>query len=193
MFRGRTRALVRMLEAVWRKEVDDPPAPGFEPRGFEHAFDGLTMPTEGAPIHLAGTIDRFDVQRDGEQVAVFDYKSGRLRELTADLKPDAFGETSWQLPLYAAAMRETRGAREVHMSYYSLRDLKVSGVVAPDWLVLDAGREEQPTLGDRLRALVGDMRAGRFDVEPRAGACDRCRMQAVCRVRPRRDDNEERR
>jgi RecB family exonuclease len=192
LFRGRERALVRMLEAVWRKEVDDPPAAGFRPHGFEHELKGITVATDGAPIHIAGTIDRFDVHADADRVAVFDYKSGRLKPLTADLKPDAFGETSWQLPLYAAAMRETRGAREVTMSYYSLRDVKVAGAIAPEWLVLGAGTAEHPTLGDRLRALVAEMRAGRFDVEPRDGACDRCRMQAVCRVRPRRDDNEER-
>jgi RecB family exonuclease len=194
LFRGRLRNLVRTLEAIWRKEVAEPPVPGLLPSGFEHDFDGLRVDiADAAPAHLTGTIDRIDRSPAGDRVAVFDYKSKKLRDLTPDLKPDSFGETSWQLPLYAAALRATQGTRHIGVHYYSLRDVKVSGTAAPDWLVFDPGTAERPTLGDRLRVLVADMRGGRFDVEPRDGACDHCRMQAACRVRARRDDNEERR
>ena len=188
VFASRLRRLERTLEALWRREVEAQAATALRPTELELSFAGLTVDDGDDPIHLTGTIDRLDTA--GDAAAVYDYKSARLRDLAADLRPEAFGETSWQLPLYAAAMR-ARGARDVSIHYYSLRDVAVRGLRAPPSLVLDRGTADAPTLGDRVRELARRFRGGGFEVTPREGACLRCQLQAACRVDLRDSDEEE--
>jgi RecB family exonuclease len=195
VWRARLAALRPMLEAVWRREVDDPPAPGLTPAHFELSFDGLLLDGDAgeAPVHLGGVIDRLDLGRDAAgavRAAVFDYKSGRIDQLSPELKEAAFGESSWQLPLYAAAVRAQHQASEVLIAYYSLRERAIRSASAPAWLSV-ARSGDPPTLGDRLLVHVRAMRAGRFVVEPQPDACARCRMQPACRIVERREDPDE--
>jgi len=196
VWRSRLAAVRRLLEAVWRREVDDPPAPGHVPTHLELSFDGLTVAGDAGepPLVLTGTIDRVDLRRDATgamSAAVFDYKAGRMGKRTAELKEAAFGESSWQLPLYAAALRAQHGVGEVQLLYYALRELKVSVGTASAWLVVERGDDARPTLGDRLLVHARAIRAGRFDVAPGADACARCGLQPACRIVERRDDTEE--
>jgi RecB family exonuclease len=195
VWRTRVAALRPMMEAVWRREVDDPPAPGLIPARFELPFDGLMVDGDPGepPVHLGGIIDRLDLGRDaaGEvRAAVFDYKSGRIDQLAPELKEPAFGERSWQLPLYAAAVRAQHRAGEVMIAYYSLRERAVRSANAPQWLTVARGGDPC-SLGDRLLVHVRAMRLGRFVVEPQPDACARCRMQPACRIVERRDEPDE--
>ena len=194
LFEIKKRALGRLLEAVWRLEITGPPAPGLLPHAFELRFDALELPggpPDAPPVYLRGSIDRFDLSSDGKRAAVFDYKSGALSSLTPRLKHEAFADSSWQLPLYAAVVRDRFGVDEVQMIYYALRDLRSSGKPAPDWLRLSS---ETPTseslLSTRMWSRVVAMRKGRFEIEPRTKACEHCRMQPACRVVERRGNED---
>jgi hypothetical protein len=46
-------------------------------------------------------------------------------------------------------------------------------------------------LGDALWEVVATMRGGDFAVRPREGACERCRMEAACRVQRGVEPEEE--
>jgi ATP-dependent helicase/DNAse subunit B len=189
------RSLRIFLEALWRKEVAVPAAPGFVPSELELAFDGRVEGTDGEDaVLLGGRVDRVDLARDddGLRAALFDYKSGTLGRFKSELKEAAFADTSWQLPIYAAAVRAQLGAGDVRMHYYSLRHLEVRGADAPPWLSFARGDDpDAPTLGDHVARHVRAMREGRFEVAPRTDACAVCGMQAACRVVERRDDEDE--
>src|SRR5262249_4589963 len=98
--------------------------------------------------------------------------------------------SAWQLPIYAAAARGLFPApHRVEARFYSLRDLWVSRPVEGGDLVAldDLGRARaraanQRNLGDALWTLHRAMRSGDFTVRPREDACQRCRLEAACRV-----------
>ena len=194
VWRSRLRSVERMLAGVWAREIAARSADSLVPTYFELSIDGLVMEGDGgeAAVHLGGAIDRVDLK--GEHAAVFDYKRGGMQKLTPELREAAFGETSWQLPLYAAALRSKGIASQIDLSFYSLRELAVKSAPAPASLVLERGTDpEAPTLGDRVWERVRLMRQGRFDVAPREKACEQCRLQSACRVveRDAEDSDEE--
>ena len=119
---------------------------------------------------MRGKIDRIDVG-DGRAV-VLDYKTGSKKPLAEQVKEDALCVTSWQLPIYAAAARAELGLPSVEAIFYSLRD------AAPTRAV-----QEPADFAERLGALHATMRGGDFAVRPREEACERCGMEAACRVR----------
>jgi hypothetical protein len=89
---------------------------------------------------------------------------------------------------------------EIEARFYSLRDVVVTDAVEGGDLVAldDLGRQRaraagQRNLGDQLWILHRAMRGGDFTVRPREDACDRCHMEAACRVMraPSDDESEE--
>ena len=78
-------------------------------------------------LHIHGIIDRVDI--GGGKAVVLDYKAGRLDRYQAQLR-DKLLKTSFQLPLYVAALRADPSLREstplqsVVARYYSLRQEK---------------------------------------------------------------------
>jgi hypothetical protein len=183
------RRLRRQLEALLERERARPPAPGCLPVRFESRFGPLpvTFP-DGAPIFLQGSIDRIDLGTG--RAVVLDYKTGGRRSYAAHVKPEALCVTAWQLPIYAAAVRAELGAAvAVEARFYALRDAELTDAVDdPDLIALDdLGRARArargvPNVADALGEVHRAMRAGDLAVRPREDACERCRMEAACRV-----------
>ena len=183
------RRLRRQIEALMEQERLSPPAPGCTPSRFEMRFGPLAVPptpsssSDGdAPIYLHGVIDRIDVGPD--LAVVLDYKSSARQSYTASVKPEALCDTAWQLPIYAAAARAELGSElKIEARFYSLRDVETTDAVSGDDGVAldDLGRQRardqgKRNLGDELWTLHRRMRGGDFTVQPREGACDRCRQ-----------------
>ena len=96
---------------------------------------------------------------------------GRSRSPTR-CEEDALCVTSWQLPIYAAAARVELGLPSVEACFYSLREASPTKAV-----------QEPADFVEKLGALHARMRAGDFAVRPVEEACERCGMEAACRVR----------
>jgi RecB family exonuclease len=189
LFAVQERRLRRQVDAIWRAEVEAPPVAGCTPREFEKRFEGLAVDSFDGErrIFLRGSIDRVD--RGAGRAVVLDYKSGNRQGANQRLKPDALCVTSFQLPLYAAALHAAEPATAIEARYYILRDAYVTDPVDdPDRFGLDhASRERARARGVRNVAdAVWDVyeaaRAGGFAVRPREGSCERCGMQSACRV-----------
>jgi hypothetical protein len=182
------RRLRRQLESLLDGERTSPPAAGCVPARFEERFGplGIAAPDGDGELFVHGTIDRIDLG-DGK-AAVFDYKTGGRRRYAEQLKPEALCVTSWQLPLYAAAVRAQLGGT-VEASYYSLRDGEVTRPVNDvDLFALDdlgrlrARQKGARNLGDALWEVHRAMAGGDFVVRPRERSCERCRMESACRI-----------
>src|SRR5262249_8882326 len=106
------------------------------------------------------------------RAVVLDYKTGALRSYNDQIKDDALCVTGWQLPIYAAAAQKELAIPSVEARFYSLREAQPSPAVQPP-----------PDFAERLSALHAAMRGGDFAVRPREDACERCGMEAACRVR----------
>ena len=155
-------------------------AGGPRPESFEFKFgDDLTfLLGEGAnAVRIRGTIDRVDVvpTEGGTGLRVIDYKTGRppsdteVRELLMV-----------QLPLYALAIERLRAAEGVagvvDMGYWDLREGGFKAVKL-DWA------EIRDQLEASVLGVVGRMRQGRFEVNPRTLDCTRkCDFKSVCRI-----------
>jgi hypothetical protein len=194
LFQIHARRLKRQLLALYQAEVAHPPAPGCTPRLFEHGFGPLAI---GAPpgevaeaqpkLYLGGKIDRVDV--GPERAVVFDYKTGVKARYSAQVQPDALCDRAWQLPVYAAAIAAELGVSEVAAHFYTLYDAEVTRPVQDGGLIAldERGRARQREAGgrnvaDQAWALHLRMRQGEFFVAPAIDACDRCHMEAACRV-----------
>ena len=103
---------------------------------------------------------------------VLDYKTGGKKALSEQIKDEALCVTSWQLPIYAAAARAELGLETVEARFYSLREASPTRAV-----------REPEDFAEKLGALHARMRGGDFAVRPVEEACDRCGMEAACRVR----------
>ncbi|MGZ3428875.1 MAG: PD-(D/E)XK nuclease family protein, partial [Polyangia bacterium] len=155
----------RVLE-VLRAEAERVPAEGCAPTHFERAFGPLAF----GDVWVRGKIDRIDV--GAGRTVVLDYKTGGKKPLAEQVRPEALCVTSWQLPIYAAAARVELGLPSVDAIFYSLKD------AAPTKAV-----QEPADFVAKLGALHATMRSGDFAVRPREEACERCGMEAACRVR----------
>jgi probable DNA repair protein len=149
-------------------------------------------------------IDRVDQLADGG-LAVIDYKSGR-----------APGATHWfharpagtQVGLYALALRAAQPEQPIRaVAYASLKagEIGVTGLAADAeaWPAVPdvASRRTLPVATwpaveafwrSEYGALAHAFRAGAAAVEPRSGeVCNRCGMQALCRIRVRDDQDAE--
>jgi RecB family exonuclease len=166
LFAVEERRLRERVQAVLRAEADCVPAEGCTPAYFERAFGPLPF----GDVWVRGKIDRIDVGPG--RAMVLDYKTGGKKPLADQIKDDALCVTSWQLPIYAAAARAELGLATVEACFYSLRE------AAPTRAV-----KEPEDFVVKLGALHARMRSGDFAVRPVEEACDRCGMEAACRVR----------
>jgi hypothetical protein len=166
LFAVKERQLRQEVTALLRKEADEPPAEGCRPVHFERAFGPIAF----GDVWVRGKIDRIDIA-EGRAV-VFDYKIGLKRSYAEQIKDDALCVTGWQLPIYAAAARAELGLPSVEARFYSLREASVTKAV-----------QEPADFAERLGALYATMRGGDYAVRPREDACERCGMEAACRVR----------
>src|SRR5262249_46999126 len=167
LFAIEERRMREQVMALLRAEAECEPAEGCQPAHFERAFGPLAF----GEVWLKGKIDRIDVGGDGRAV-VFDYKNGALRSYSDQTKEDAVCVTGWQLPIYAAAAKKELAFPSVEARFYSLREAQPGRAVQPP-----------PDFAERLSALHAAMRGGDFAVRPREDACERCGMEAACRVR----------
>jgi len=199
LFAVHERRLRRQVHTLVRAETDAPPAPGCRPARFEQRFGPLAVesPEGGDRVFLHGTIDRVDLGVG--RALVLDYKAGLSTSYRDKVSPDALGVTSWQLPVYAAALQAELGdTATVEARFYGLRDATLTRPVggAP-LLSLDPDERARlragggRNLGDALWELYRAMLAGDFAVRPKKGACERCRMEAACRVVRRNLDEDE--
>jgi hypothetical protein len=171
LFAVKERQLREQVTALVRGEAMQTPSPGCTPIHFERPFGPLAIRApSGDDVWLQGTIDRVDV--GVERAVVLDYKAGAKKTYGAQVGDEALCVTAWQLPIYAAATRAELGIADVDARFYSLRD------GAPTKAV-----REPPQFAEALGELHRSMRAGDFSVRPREDACDRCHMEAACRVR----------
>lgn len=187
--------LVRLRTELWRlveNEAKAPPDPDCLPSLFEWKFGPLAIAAaqgdEGQmPLHIHGIIDRVDL---GEGKAmVLDYKAGRRERYQHHLNHDLL-KTSFQLPLYIAALRAdpTLNAEEplqrVTACYYSLRQGKVTEALDDaEMTTLDrAVRLQNPdgNVAEVAYHLWRRLRDGDFAVAPRT--CEGCGMESVCRI-----------
>jgi hypothetical protein len=179
LFAVKERQLREQVTALVRGEARETPSPGCRPSQFEREFGPLPIRVpDGGDVWLKGQVDRVDV---GEgRAVVLDYKIGSKKTYSAQVGDDALCVTAWQLPIYAVAVRSELGISDVDARFYSLRDGEPTKPV-----------REPPNFAAALGALHQLMRAGDFSVRPREDACERCNMEAACRVRQLKIAEEE--
>src|SRR5204863_230913 len=74
-------------------------------------------------VFVRGAIDRIDRAPDGTLI-VLDYKSGRIEPLRRKLRPDTLLQPEFQLPLYAALLRQRNPGARVDAQYVSLKSAR---------------------------------------------------------------------
>jgi RecB family exonuclease len=182
---GRETVLAR-LDRIVRAEAGEPG--DVRPALLEHSFGGpggrppLELSAGGEVVRLRGRIDRVDA--GPSRLLVIDYKRSKPSGLADKLDPDAFGETSFQIPAYLlAAARELPGRPRLDATYAVLRTAER---LAP--VELDAGHpflggagasEGAPPFAAAVVRAVATIRAGRLPIASRS--CARCPFGAVCR------------
>ncbi len=125
-------------------------------------------------VHVRGIVDRIDLLPDGT-LLVIDYKSSRVDSLSPRLKPQALLAPEFQLPLYAAMLRQREPSARVDAAYLSLKDARRTKTLRENGVDLDA-----LPLAGAVQARVEKMRAGRFPVRPLS--CDYCQLKPLCRL-----------
>lgn len=172
----------RLLRAV-RAEADA--ADGLVPALLEHAFGAdaphpaLVLDGPGGEVRVRGRIDRVDASPG--RLRVVDYKSGAARaEHREKLDPEAFGVTSFQIPLYlAAAARDLPGRAGGEATYVLLRSGERLAPHVADLAALGDGGAERARLAAAVAGVVARVRAGAFPIASQG--CAGCPSGAVCR------------
>jgi hypothetical protein len=148
-------------------------------------------------------IDRVDELADGG-LAIIDYKSGHAPVAAQWFRTRPAGT---QLGLYALAVRATQPDVPIRAVAYARLKAGEIGVVglaadAQAWPAVPAvaTRKTLPVATwpdveafwrNEYGVLARAFRAGEAAVAPRSGdICDRCRMQALCRIQARDDHDE---
>ena len=195
----RVRRLRADLQRLLQREASTPPDPDCVPARFEHRFGPLAIRSadehpddgegkSGMALHIEGIIDRVDLGPG--RAVVLDYKAGRLVRYEELLRSQLLS-TSFQLPLYAAALtvdeslrQDGRPLTEVAARYYSLRQGRVSRALHdPEMISLDAAvrkRAPEHNVAEVAYRLWRRLRAGDFRVAPRT--CEGCGLEATCRI-----------
>ena len=202
LLKVRVRRLRADLHRLLTREASTPIDPGCVPARFEHHFGPLSIrsveedeataasggqPATGA-LHIEGIIDRIDLGPG--RAVVLDYKAGRLGRYQ-DLLNSHLLATSFQLPLYAAALTVDESLREggpplteVSARYYSLRQGQVSRPLHnAEMISLDPAvrrRVPEHNVAEVAYRLWRRLRAGDFRVAPRT--CEGCGLEATCRI-----------
>lgn len=194
LFQVRVRRLRAELWGLVKREAQAPIEPGLTPRLLEHKFGPLAITGAdddgGSALHIGGIIDRIDVGKG--RALVLDYKTGRLKRYQEYLRGELL-VTSFQLPLYAAAVQadpaviEAAGASsppQVTARFYAVRQAQVTEALdEPGLITLDlAARRDNPqrNVAEAAHRLWRRLRGGDFRVAPRT--CDGCGLEAVCRI-----------
>lgn len=130
----------------------------------------------GVDVWFEGKIDRVDLSADRRRARVIDYKSGRAP------RGRAIGDTSFQLPLYALAVRQSLNVVETSAYYLSLRrggDVETTPREARAQ-VLD-GDALTVAATNAANAIVR-VHSGELGPRPRtAGRCAWCTSRDICR------------
>ncbi len=184
---ARREAVLARLDRVVRAEAEGPR--DVAPALVEHAFGGrsgrppLELSDGGEVVRLRGRIDRVDASPT--RLLVIDYKNSRGSGLSEKLDPDAFGETSFQIPTYlAAAARDLPGRARLDATYAVLRSaerLSPVELAADDPVLALAalpGGERRPYAAAVVQAVAA-IRSGALPIASRS--CTRCPFGAVCR------------
>lgn len=149
---------------------------GLTPALLEHQFGGrsavppVTLASGGESVALQGRIDRVDAAPG--RLLVIDYKNSadgtRHRKL---LDPEAFGVTSFQVPIYLLAAGRALPDRAPAATYLLLGSAeRVEPVV---------GRPDEEALAQAVVGAVRRARSGQLPIVSRD--CTRCEFGAVCR------------
>jgi len=185
----RREAILARVERLVRAEAEG--ADALVPAAVEHRFGGgapappLALSWQGEEVLLRGRIDRIDAGPD--RLRVVDYKNARNGEVYAgELSPEAFGETSFQIPAYLmAAARAFPGRSHLEATYALLRRaerLEPVGLAAGDPVLAAAAPAASPGARPFAAAVVQAVRrirAGEFPIASRG--CEHCPHGAVCR------------
>src|SRR5438132_324944 len=153
-------------------------APEARPVELERRF-GFEDPDSWPPlrlgeVHVRGIVDRIDRLPDGT-LLVIDYKSSRIDSLNPRLKPEGLLAPEFQLPLYAAMLRQREPSARVDAAYFSLKDARRTKTLRENGVDL-----ETLPLAGAVQDRVERMRAGRFPVRPLS--CDYCQLKPLCRL-----------
>lgn len=218
LFRARLRRLRSDLLQLIAREAHTPIEPGCLPTLLEYPFgplriaaqepqpgsstgDPMTRSSDDA-LHIAGVIDRIDIGPG--RALVLDYKTGQIRRYQDYLRSELL-VTSFQLPLYAAAVqadprvqalavdRAQEGGSlsgtapasvSVSARYYAVRQAAVSAPLQDEGLFALSGPSRRQA-GDHNVAEVAyrlwrRLRSGDFRVAPKT--CEGCGAEAVCRI-----------
>jgi RecB family exonuclease len=183
---ARREALLGRLERVVRAEAELPR--DVAPALLEHAFGGrsgrppVEVAAAGETIRLRGRIDRVDAGPG--RLLVIDYKNSKGSGLAEKLDPEAFGETSFQVPTYLlAAARELPGRARLEATYAVLRSAErlapVELAVGDPALSTVAADGAPRSFAARVAQAVGAIRGGALPIASRT--CAHCPFGAVCR------------
>jgi ATP-dependent helicase/DNAse subunit B len=191
------QTLWRDLEALVHEEC----ASGTQlvPRRFEVAFGseraapglqrGLPL---GNGLTLSGKIDRIDIDPFSARGIVQDYKSGKHAHSAAEIEK----ELRLQIPLYMLVLRDLVGIEPLGGVYRPLAGERrargllrkdegetLAGYVKTDYLDEDAFWAAVANAEETARRLVGRIRAGDVEHDPRGGECPPwCDLWPMCRV-----------
>lgn len=206
LFRARLRRLRSDLLRLIAREAQSPIEPGLQPTLLEHPFGPLriaaqsdaesTTETAGDDaLHIAGIIDRIDIGPG--RALVLDYKTGQIKRYQDYLRTELL-RTSFQLPLYAAAVQADpqvaaraglggEGAAErlqVSARYYAVRQATVSTALSDGGLFALAGpmrtTAAEHNVAEVAYRLWRRLRDGDFRVAPKT--CEGCGLESVCRI-----------
>jgi ATP-dependent helicase/nuclease subunit B len=200
------RTLQDLVEAETRPGAGRPIE--FERRfGYPGSWEPLRIPDpSGTEIaFVRGAVDRIDRDQPGS-LLVIDYKSSSRQTLSRKLQPAALLEPEFQLPLYAAMLRQREPSSAVDAVYVSLRDAERSATLRDSTaktidlaalLEMDPARRAELrnlpapplNLADAVWTRVRKMRQGLFPVQPLT--CDFCELRPACRIVALPPDPEE--
>ncbi|MEW6262941.1 MAG: PD-(D/E)XK nuclease family protein [Thermodesulfobacteriota bacterium] len=192
LWRAKCRNIGRKLERWLANEAarrDD-----FVPACFEWSFGpGQQAPPlevlllSGERLLFRGRVDRVDLT--GEKARVLDYKDSSNRAKYRDLlAPDNAGRTSFQAPLYLAAVA-TFFQRPTSAGWILLRDYSPQQILLgeyPDqglFLTSPARRRElgQANFFNRLEEVWSKIAQGSFPPQAGPETCDYCDFSGSCR------------
>ncbi len=183
---GRREAVLARVDRVVRAEAEGPR--DVTPALVEHAFGGrsgrppLELSAGGQVVRLRGRIDRVDAGPG--RLLVIDYKNSRGTALAEKLDPEAFGETSFQIPTYLlAAARDLPGRPRLDATYAVLRSaerLKAAELDPADPALAQAAPVgEGRSFAASVAGAVATIRRGELPIASRT--CAHCPFGAVCR------------